>query len=419
MKTIVSTIAALFLVLFILTTFVPYPPARSAALNAGFTDADIDTGLQLAYERRFFAWATIALELGILCAFALSGLGRRWADRLLEWTGERRIPAALGMGLTIAVVHEILWLPIGIARLNHAWAWDTYNLDFVGWLIDHAKSSALSLVMGAIAVTGLYTVLIKFPRTWWLVAAVGASVLGVAAAFLAPILINPLFNTFTPLGDTPWRDHEPRVQALIAKAQIPVQEILVVDGSRQSNHSNAYFTGFGATRRIVLYDTLFKRQYTPDEIESILAHEIGHWREDHINKGLLLGTLAAIAGFFLLDRILRFAIGRAPWRLKSIADPASLPLILLLMFLGSWVVQPVANAVSRHFERQADEVSLELAGQPKAFIDTELKLARDNKGNVAPTPWNVWLFATHPPTVERIRMAREWEKSTKGTKDTK
>ena len=101
---------------------------------------------------------------------------------------------------------------------------------------------------------------------------------------------------------------------------------------------------------------------------------------------------------------------RAPWNLQSIADPAGLPVILLLVYLGSWAVLPAQNAVSRYFERQADQTSLELAGQPKAFIVGERKLANDNKSNVAPTPWNVWLYSTHPPTVERIEMAKEFEK---------
>ena len=176
---------------------------------------------------------------------------------------------------------------------------------------------------------------------------------------------------------------------------------------RQTNHTNAYFTGFGSTRRIVLYDNLLKK-HTPAEIESILAHEIGHWRHDHIVKGLLLGTAAALLGFFLLHCVLHWAVGRAPWHLQSIADPAGLPLVLLLISLGSWAAMPVGNAVSRHFERQADQVSLDLARQPAAFIECERKLARDNLGNVAPSPWNVWLFSTHPPTVERIHMAEEW-----------
>jgi len=349
--------------------------------------------------------------LGLLYVLAMTSLARRWADRLLDWTGQRRIIAALGMGLTFVVLHEILYLPIGIGRLYHAQSWGMSNLDLAGWLHDHALSVGINLLCKAIVLVGFYSLLIWLPRIWWLIAPFGAGALTVTYVLLAPILISPLFNDFTPLSKTEWSDKQSRVQALIDKAGVPVEEILVMNASRQSNHTNAYFTGFGPTRRIVIYDTLLKN-HSDAEIESILAHELGHWLHDHIVKGILLGTLAALFGCFLLDRVLRLALERAPWHLRSIADPAGLPLILLLMCLGSWVAMPVGNAVSRHFERQADQVSLELAGQPEAFKTTEKKMAIDNKSNVAPTPWNVWLFSSHPTTVERIQMAEEWEKKT-------
>jgi STE24 endopeptidase len=409
MKSLVCTIAAVFFVLIVLTTFVPYPAARADARAAGFDEADIDIGLQLSFERRFFLWTATALELALLCAFALTGLARRCADCFLAWTRQRRILAALLLGLTYWIIHEILYLPIGIARHYHARYWEMSNLDLAGWLRDHLIYFGIYIVIAAIVLIGFYTVLIWFPRIWWLLAPVGMSVFAVAFALLMPILISPLFNNFTPLDQTRWKDQQPRVQSLIAKAGIPVQEILVMNASRQGNHTNAYFAGFGPTRCIVLYDTLLKN-HTPEEIESVLAHEIGHWEEDHITKGILLGTLAAILGCFVLDRLLRLAVGRAPWQLQSPADPAGLPLILLLVYLGGWAVLPLQNAVSRHFERQADEASLRLADHPDVFTAVEQKMARDNKSNVAPTPWNVWLFSSHPSTVERIRTAKEWSK---------
>jgi STE24 endopeptidase len=186
-----------------------------------------------------------------------------------------------------------------------------------------------------------------------------------------------------------------------------VQDVLVMDASRQGEHTNAYFTGFGPTRRIVLYDTLLKK-HSPDEVASILAHELGHWTHHHIVKGICLGMLGTLVGLLLLDRLLRRFMSRAPWRLSSLADPAGLPLILLLAYLGSWLARPAENAVSRYFERQADATSLELAGRPQVFISAEKKLAQDNVGNVAPSPWNIWLFATHPSALERIGMAEDW-----------
>src|ERR1017187_3991805 len=318
MKTLVPTIAAAFLVLFVLTTFVPYPAARQTALDAGFKEEQIDTGKQYSFERRLFFWGWTALDLTLLYALALTGLGRRLADRFLACTGGRRIVAALGMGLLYLALREILYLPIGIGSFYHTRAWGMSERPLIGWLRDHVIGFGLKIGTESIILAGFFALLIYLPRTWWLVAPIGGGALGVAYAFLLPIVISPLFNDFTPLSETEWKDKQPMVQALIARAGVPVTDILVVDASRQSNHTNAYFTGFGPTRRIVLYDNLLKK-HNDAEIESILGHELGHWRHDHIVKGILLAIPAALLGFFLLDRLLRGAVGRAPWHLQSSA----------------------------------------------------------------------------------------------------
>lgn len=402
-----SVLIALSLVA--IATFIPYPPARDEASAAGFTSEQIDVGLQFAFERRLIFWVATTLEFGLLTYLALTGWSRRWADRFLAFTGQRRLLAVLCVGFVYFALHQLLLLPIGIARMYHSQAWGMSNHDLSSWLHERALATGVTLVAEAIVLLGLYSLFILLPRTWWLVAPLGGSALGIAFTFLAPILISPLFNDFTPLSQTQWRDQQPRVQALIAKAGIPVEEILVMNASRQSNHTNAYFTGFGSTRRIVLYDTLLKN-HSPNEIESVLAHEIGHWQHDHIVKGIVLGTFAALFGSLLLHCVLRAALGRAPWNLTSIADPAGLPLILFLFSVGSWVAMPVENALIRFCERQADQVALELGGQPDAFVECERKMAIVNKSNVAPTPWTVWFFSTHPTTVERIRTAQEWKR---------
>jgi STE24 endopeptidase len=406
-KTLLAAIVVVMTLLFVLTTFVPYAPARVEAQEY-FTPDEIAVGLEYSFQRRLFYWASVAVELALLCTLALTSLGRRWADRCLAWTGERRLFAVLLFGLGYYIVDQLLYLPISLARLHHARVWGMYNLGDLDWLRDRSIAMGVDLVSKGIAGAGFYTLLILLPRTWWLLAPLGGSGLGVAYVFLAPILIDPLFNDFTPIEQTEWRRLQPRVRSLIAKAGVDVEEILVKNASRQSNHTNAYFTGFGSTRRIVLYDTLLKN-HTDDEIESVLAHELGHWMHDHIVKGLLLGTLAAIVACLVLDQLLRGAVGRAPWNLQSTADPAGLPLVLLIVFLGNWATAPLQNGVSRYFEREADRESLILAGRPEVFIKTEQKLATINLQNVAPTPWNVWLFSSHPPTLERIRMAKEWK----------
>jgi STE24 endopeptidase len=416
MKTLVSTIAAAFLVLAVLT-FVPYPPARQIALDAGFTTEQIDTGLQYTFERRLFTWSWTAILLTMLCVFALTSVGRRLADRFLAWTGGRRVLAALGVGAVMVLAENLLWLPVGISRHFHAVEWGLTNRTLASWLHDTLLALGVDLIVKAILLVGFYALLIWLPRFWWLAAPIGGALFGAGYAFLLPILINPLFNDFTPLSETKWAHLQPRVESLLAESGVPVQEILVMDASRQTKHTNAYFTGFGPTRRIVFYDNMLKRpndeyllkKENQDQMISILGHEIGHWRHDHIVKGILLAIPAALLACFLLDRLLRIAMTRGPWQLQSTADPAGLPLILLALYLGTWAALPVQNGVGRYFEAQADQASLTLADQPQAFINAELQMADENKANVAPTPWNVWLFSTHPPSVERIRAAKEWQ----------
>src|SRR5262249_37403914 len=151
------------------------------------------------------------------------------------------------------------------------------------------------------------------------------------------------------------------------------------------------------------------RMQGDDEMETILAHEMGHWRHHHIVKGIALATVAGLVALFLLSRILRWAVGRRPFLLTGPTDPAGVPLVLLLVMLGTWLTRPIQNGTSRSFERQADADALELARKPDAFIAAEKRLALHNLGNVAPTPFNTWIFATHPPTVERIQMAERWK----------
>ncbi len=301
-------------------------------------------------------------------------------------------------------------LPFSIGQFTLAQQWGLTQRSLVSWLLDHAKGLGVAALTDGVVLVGLYCLLRWFPRRWWLVATAGGTVLGVTYAFLSPLLIEPIFNTFTPLSQTEWANLEPTVRSLVARAGVPVQDILVVDASRQGNHSNAYYTGFGTSQRIVLYDNLL-RSHPADEVESILAHELGHWREQHILKSIALAPSAAWPVCSFWPSCLLAAVGRGRLALRSPADPAGIPLIVLFVTLGRYLMMPVQNAVSRAFERQADQAALELARQPAAFIRAEKRLAADNIGNVAPLPLSVWLFASHPPTLERIHMAEQWEQN--------
>jgi STE24 endopeptidase len=396
-----------FLLLFVLTTFVPSAQAEARAA-AYFSADEIATGLRYSFERRLLFWAATGLELALLGYLVAGGAGRRWADRFQGLARGSWLGTLLLMAAAYWLAHEALQFPVALGRHYHLRVWEMTRRSVGDWLVEYAGYTLILAVVQLVVVVGLYVLMRRYPRRWWLPATGGATVIAVGIAWLWPVFVAPLFNTFTPLRDTQWAALEPRVTRLVQKAGVPVSDILVMDASRQSSHTNAYFAGFGATRRIVLYDTLLQTQ-NADEIESILAHEIGHWRHDHIVKGIVLGALAALAGLWVLARILLAVVGKPPLFLSGPSDPAGLPLIVLLFMVGSWLAMPAENFVSRYFERQADEASLELAGMPDVFIAAEKRLARANKGNVAPPPWTVWLFSTHPTTVERIRMAEAWE----------
>jgi STE24 endopeptidase len=399
--------ALLFVTLFVVTTFSHSPAARAEA-EAYFPPKVIDDGLQYAFERRLLFWPSVALQLGFLVVLVETGLARKVTDWCQKLVGGRWLLTVVLVGLLYFAVDVVLSLPFAIARFELNRAWGLTSRELSDWFEDYAKGLGVAAVTDGVVLVGLYLLLRWLPRRWWLAATAGGVALGVLYAFLSPIVVEPIFNTFTPLRQTQWANLEGIVRLLVARAGVPVQDILVVDASRQSTHSNAYFTGFGATRRIVLYDNLLK-DHSEAEVESVLAHELGHWRHDHIVKGLALGAVAALCGFFLLSRILLAAVGRGRLGLKSPSDPAGLPLILLMVLLGFWLAMPATNAVTRAFERQADADSLELAGQPQAFIEAEKRLAKKNKSNVAPLPFSVWLFNTHPTAVERIKMAKQWE----------
>ena len=408
MKWILFFGALLLVTLFVVTTFSHSSAARAEAV-AYFPENAIDNGLQYSFERRLLFWPLVALQFGLLVMFVDTSIFRKVTDWCQTLVGGRWLPTVVLVGLFCFLANELLTLPFAIAHFELARAWGLTQRALADWLVDHAKGLVVAAITDGIVLIGLYLLLRRFPRRWWLVASVGATGLAVAYALLSPIVIEPIFNTFTPLGQTQWAPLEERVRSLAEKAGVPVQDILVVDASRQGNHSNAYFTGFGATQRIVLYDNLLK-SHPPDEVASILAHELGHWQHRHIVKGIALAALATLCGLFILSRILLLAVGRGRLALREPADPAGLPLILLLCMLGGWLAMPVENAISRSFERQADQTSLELAREPQAFIAAEKRLAIDNIGNVAPLPLSVWLFGSHPTAVERIRMAEEWQR---------
>ena len=385
-------------------------PERERQAQRYFSPDEIARGRQLSLERRAIFWSGTLVELALLLWLALSGVAPRLAALADRWTGQRWMLSVLCVGAICFVAQEVLGFPLRLyGGLYLQRAWGLTNRSLASWVGDYAKGLAVSSVIGALLLVLLFLALRLLPRTWWLAATVGSAVLGVFFAFVFPLLIAPLFNRFVPLEQTSHAALLPRIEAMAKQAGLPVHDVLVMDASRQGRHTNAYFAGFGRTRRIVLYVTLLN-SHPPDEVLSILAHEMGHWRHHHIAKGIALGTAGALVVFFVLSRLLIWASGSGAAGFERPDEPAAIPFILLLAFVGGFAVMPIQNWVSRTFERQADQSALELGGSPAVFVAAEERLVRDNISNPAPSDLSVFLFASHPTPIDRIEMAVAAEK---------
>jgi STE24 endopeptidase len=226
------------------------------------------------------------------------------------------------------------------------------------------------------------------------------AVLQVAFIVIMPMVILPLYYKATPLPEGPFRDE---VVSVLTRAGIGIQDIFVIDESQYSRHTNSFFTGLGSRKSIYLYDTLLK-DHSPKEALAVVGHEAGHWRGDHVLKGLVLGVGAMLLGCLALAWIYpRLAQGFG-WR--PLVDPGSLPPLLLLALVAGFFVTPIESGITRRFEREADRAAVELTGDRQSSAEAEERLARTNHSQLLPHPLVVAWYYTHPPAIERIESAR-------------
>jgi STE24 endopeptidase len=274
-----------------------------------------------------------------------------------------------------------------------------------GWLGDQAKGLLLGVLLQTPLLTAAYAVIRRRPRDWWLIIA-GASVpLTVALSNLAPVLLMPLFNRFQPLRDDPLAA---RVRALAARGGVRISDVYEMDMSRQSEKPNAMFTGLGNTKRIVLGDTLLAG-FSGDEVEAVVAHELGHQVHGDIWRLIGFGAGVGFGMAWLLAKIAPRAVRRTHERtgVSDIADEASLPVLALVMTALGLLVMPVQAAFSRALERRADRFAVGLTRDGEAYARAMERLAAQALADPDPPRPVVLMLYSHPPIVERIRVARE------------
>ena len=376
------------------------PDALDPELGATFRPSDVDR--HDAFRRVGYTGLAVSIVLEIVVLLLVArGPVARLAERAAAWPGGW-LTTALVVAVAVGVVLWLSALPLAYIRgyvVAHAWNLSTQ--DALGWFTDQLRSLAIGTVVSIVAAVAFFGVVRWQPKSWWVIGWATFTLLTALLTFLWPVAIAPLFNRFTSLEPGPLRQ---RVVALADEAGVELDDVLVADASRRSTLENAYVAGLGSTKRMVLYDTLIEAG-DEDQTSFVVAHELGHEVESHVVKGVAVsavGLLAGFAGLYLLSRT------GGPWRwagAEGIGDVAALPLLILYAVVAGLLLLPAQNAVSRSFERRADEIALDLTKDPVNAIRSFRRLAYANLADLDPSPVAVALLYTHPPIQDRIRAA--------------
>jgi STE24 endopeptidase len=343
--------------------------------------------------------------------YALAWLFLGWTISLRNWltgrwplftNGWLLVPAFV---MVFGGIYFVINLPMSYYSgfvLPHSFGQSTQS--FKDWVMDQVKGLAIGAPLALIILEMAYAFLSVSPHFWWLWLAGGLFIANVLLSNLAPILIMPLFNKFVPLGDE-HKDLADRLIKLAERAHTKVKGVFKFDMSRRTKSANAALTGIGNTRRIVLGDTLID-EFTPDEIETVLAHELGHQVHKDIPLLIAFGTVSTLIGLYLASLVLNWTIGY--FGFTGVGDIAAFPALGLTLGTYSLIMMPLENAFSCWRERLADIYALQSTGKHQAFASAMVRLANQNLGEVDPEKWVVLLFYSHPPLAERIKLAKNW-----------
>ena len=341
--------------------------------------------------------------------YAMAWLSLGWAGALRNWLMTFTTDPWLLVALFVAIfggIYSLINLPLGYYSgfvLPHRFGQS--NQMFRDWVIDQIKGLAVGAPLGLLLLELLYLALRVTGPLWWLWAAGGMLVFSVVLSNLAPVLIAPLFNKYIPLGDE-HRELADRLLELARRANTKVKGVFKFDMSKRTKAANAALTGIGNTRRIVLGDTLIN-EFSNDEIETVLAHELGHHVHRDIPILITFGTLSTTLSLYLASLALNWAINYFSFR--GPADIAAFPALGLIFGAYGLITMPIENAVSRWRERMADDYALQSTGKNEAFASAFTRLANQNLGEIDPEKWVVFLFYSHPPLGERIAKAHHWK----------
>ena len=365
----------------------PIEPAE-IDLHSFFSEAEIQRGARFARPQVALGFGRAAIELGALALVV------RRPPRWLSGGSERPALRGAAAGAGLAVGLSLPVLPLSAIARRRGIAVGLVTQSWRGWADDLAKGAAIESALAAAAGSAAVAVTRRYPGRWWLPASAGSVVFGALLAALAPVVLDPIFNEFTPLPDGQTRSD---VLELARAAGVKVGEVYSVDASKRTTAANAYVAGLGPTKRVVLFDTLLDR-YSRDEIRVVVAHELGHVRNRDVPRGVLYAALVAPAA--------ALAVQRLSWELSpERGNAGALPALALAAAAVGAPTGLIGNRLSRAIERRSDAYSLKLTDAPDAFISFERAIAVQNVADLEPPRWLTSLLATHPPTAERIGSA--------------
>jgi Zn-dependent protease with chaperone function len=348
-------------------------------LNVNFTQEEVARSRR--YHRPLYGIRLAALAIGLAVPLAL----------VLIEPGDALSPTwwleVIALAALVVAATTVTRLPLSVWRLRHERRWGFSTQSTAGWIADRAKALAIAVVITSGALLGLVGSARLFPSWWPLVAALGAAALVALLTFVAPIVLEPVFNRFRPLEDERLAGE---LRGLAERAGVPVRDVLVADASRRTRKHNAYVSGLGRTRRVVLWDTLLAGVAEP-ELKVVVAHELGHRRFRHVAWGTVLGMAGAGLAVIVL------------WGLGlDVADPGVVPAAVLVFTALELASLPLGATISRAWERGADRFSIDLTGDAEAYRRLHYGLARDNLADLDPPRAYHLAFHGHPTAPERL-----------------
>jgi STE24 endopeptidase len=369
---------------------IPGGPLHPPPASSVFTAEEIQRAEDFSGLQRILSWTSLAVSLVLACVLGFTELGARVVDRVRGPWWWRVVVAVVGLTL----VDLLVTLPLSLLLRRRVLEFGLSHQAWSGYAADLAKSFGVTAVATSIVMVVLVGVARRWPRAWPAVAGALLGGLVLLGSFVYPLLVEPLFNHFESLPPGQLRT---QILELADQEHVPVDDVLVADASRRTTTLNAYVSGFGSSRRVVVFDNLLADEKQP-EVLAVVAHELSHARHDDVLTGSLLGAAGAL-----------FAVGLLGVVLPGVGEPRRVPRILALVAVATFLGSPIQNGISRRIETRADVDALRTTQDPATFISLQRDLATTSLADPTPYRLSQFWFGSHPTTLQRIALAERFE----------